>query len=552
MFRSLGSVICVVVMAAFVFGCGGGGGTTPTDPPDVVDPVLTDAERIAEAQQMVANILTSARARAAAASSAASALGANPDATAAQITSAASHSADAQSALARIVSANTAAIAAATPAAAQTALTNAQTARNTLSTAADAIVSIQSAVQAVTNARNQREMDERALTNNSSLIQHLRDNKLLSDTVRDALTIDSIVVGGAGNSGPSSGNPRVVCAEPCAEFPTDIGTGADRVTGQRTVRMRGLISSSTTPTLTGTSTLSHGFDLKNATNTTFVNAYTDISRERRSRNSAVNTDDPATLHDERYNYNPDTDYLLAGIWLTVGATDLSTSRIMAFAYGGQPTSSATPNFCSGNEGSGESGTGTTSVTNRVCGPTAGFNTISTFVKDGQDFTATYRGKANGAYLAGGDSSYFTGDVTLTAEFENPTGTATGTGSIEGEVTNIVAGGQSMAGSLELQEQSLGDDISGDDKFAAGSTVGVVDGKSFDGSWKGQFFGMTRVTRSQTSVPVRDTSDPVVTTTTITTTYSPQAPGSVAGTFYATQQSNPAGEAAFIGAFGAHR
>ena len=36
------------------------------------------------------------------------------------------------------------------------------------------------------------------------------------------------------------------------------------------------------------------------------------------------------------------------------------------------------------------------------------------------------------------------------------------------------------------------------------------------------------------------------------TYKPQAPGSVAGTFYATQESNPAGSAAFIGAFGANR
>ena len=39
MFRSLGLVFCVVVMAAFVFGCGGGGGTAQmTDMTDMTDP----------------------------------------------------------------------------------------------------------------------------------------------------------------------------------------------------------------------------------------------------------------------------------------------------------------------------------------------------------------------------------------------------------------------------------------------------------------------------------------------------------------------------------
>ena len=81
-----------------------------------------------------------------------------------------------------------------------------------------------------------------------------------------------------------------------------------------------------------------------------------------------------------------------------------------------------------------------------------------FVKDGQDVTATYNGDANGAYIAGGETSYFTGSVSLTAEFINPTGTGTdGRGSIGGAVTNIVAGGQQMAGSIELQTQLLGTD-----------------------------------------------------------------------------------------------
>ena len=560
MFRSLGLVFCVVVMAAFVFGCGGGGGGTAhmpdPDPPPVVDPDQppepTDAERIAEAQQTIAGILTTARARATAASSAASAIGTNPDALPSQITSASSSNTAAQVALSRIIDANTAAIAATTPAAAQAALTAARTAQGALNTAVSAITSIQSAVQAVTNARRQREADERALTNNSSLIQHLRDNTLLADAVLGAaganLTAASIVVGPVGDTTRTEADTET-CVAPCAIFPGDTGTGANRVTGQRTVSVTptggtALTSDSTTPALSGTGRLPHGFDLRNAAGTTFVNAYTNITKTRlneRTRTAVVN-DDPGTPQDERFvNMDvADTDYLLAGIWMIVDNAALGNSRITAFAYGSQPIPAAATNFCVGIEASGA----TAGEPTRNCATTDGLNSISSFVDDGRDFTATYRGNANGAYLAGSDSSYFTGDVTLTAEFQNPTGAgADGSGSIEGAVTNIVAGGQSMAGSIELQQHTFGNAIEaefGDD------AIGVVDDKAFNGEWKGQFFG-TRVTRSSQTTPAAD-GNPAE----ITTTYSAEAPGSVAGTFYATQQSNPAGSAAFIGAFGAHR
>ncbi len=567
MLRYSGLAVLVVCIAAFASGCGGGGGggTAADDDMDVVmctapqvemngqcvDPPPTDADLIADAQDDLDGILADARTREQAARSAAASVRVHDDATATQIANANANATAAQDALAVIVTASGVANAATTPAQAEGAVDDARAARGDLITAQSAVASILSAVEAVATARAQREADEVAQTGGTSLIKHLRDNKLLADAVRGSLTAGSIVVGAARNSGPSSGNPRTPCAQPCAEFPADIGSGADRVTGQKTVRLQGLTSDSTTPSISGTGRLSSGFDLNNGT-TTFVNAYTDISKESRARN-AVMEDMPDTLHDERYDYEPDTDYLIAGIWLTVVPDNLSNSTITAFAYGGQPTSSATSNFCSGNENSGESGTGTTSVTIRECGDTTGFNTISTFVKDGQDFTATYSGNANGAYLAGSDTSYFTADVTLTAEFQNPTGAGTdGRGSIVGAVTNIVAGGQRMDGSIELQEQSLGNDIGGDDKFVNGSTIGVVDGKSFGGDWKGQFFGMTRYTRSQTTERTTDSSTPPVTTSTITTTYSPQAPGSVAGTFYATQQSAPVGDAAFIGSFAAHR
>ncbi|MDE0332040.1 MAG: hypothetical protein OXL41_09245, partial [Nitrospinae bacterium] len=546
--------VCVVCIAAFASGCGGGGGgggsaTMPDpEPPTMPEPTEpTDAERIAAARQEVASILANAQARAGAASSAAAAIGTNPDATPAQITDAIGHSNAAQSALALIVSANTAATLATTPAEANAALANAKAAESTLNASASAISNIQGAVQAAANQRRQREEDEMALTGGSSLIRHLRDNKLLADAVLGAaganLTGDSLVVAATGANPSISSGARTACVEPCAEYPANT-EGANRVTGQRTVRIQptgataALVSDSTTPPLTGTGRLPHGFDLNNGT-TNFVNAYTDIAhQERKGTKTDVEEDVDTTLYDERYNYIIDTDYLLAGIWLTVDPANLSASRITAFAYGSQAIPASPHNFCVGDENAGV----VTDEPTRSCRATT-LNSISGFVDEGKDLTATYRGNANGAYLAGSDTSYFTGDVTLTAEFRNPTGTGTdGEGSIEGAVTNIVAGGQQMAGSIELQKHTFATDAIeagfGDD------AVGVVDGKSFSGSWKGQFFGM----RHTKSVVTNRAPDPDV----ITTTYKAQAPGSVAGTFYATQQSNPAGSAAFIGSFAAHR
>ena len=571
MLKLLGLTVFVVCIAAFASGCGGGGGGSAMMeeemPPPVMecpqgqvgtypnctDPGPTDEERIAAARQLLADIITDARSLAQTASSVAAAVQFHPDATEEQVASALDYAAAAQSALAAVEAARDAGNAAAiTLAQAQTAVTAAQDALANLAAAQSAAAGIQSAVEAVANQREQMQANEAALTNNSSLIQLVRANKLLSDALLDeaALTTGttfndgSIFVGPAGNSGPSSTDPRTDCAAPCAEFPANIGTGETAVTGQRTVRIGTLVSDSTTPTLTGTGRLPYGFDLDNGTPTTdpttFVNAYTDIDQEGRVRNITTedNTDTP---HDERYDYKPDTDYLLAGIWLTVG-TNFGASRITAFAYGGQPLT-LTPDFCS----TVESNTSTQpNTTSRVCTDPAAtaFSTIGGFVDDGKDVTATYTGDANGAYIAGGDTGYFTGSVELTAEFINPT-TGDNRGSIQGAVSNISAGGQPMAGSIELQKQTFADDIGA--AFVAGMAVGVVDGKSFSGGWKGQFFGQ-RATRSVASAPNESDS----TITDVTTTYTSQAPGSVAGTFYATQQSNPAREAAFIGSFAARR
>ncbi len=574
MLRYSGLAVLVVCIAAFASGCGGGGGGTADEDmttvmecpqgqigtyPDCMDPPKTDADRIADARRELSSILTNARARAGAASSAAAAIRTNADATPAQITDANSESNTAQGALADIVSANTAATLATTPAEANTALADAREAQVTLNTSASAISRIQGVVQAAANRRMEREVDERAATNGSSLIQHVRANKLLSDAVLDvtALTTGttategSIVVGEVGATARDVGGVADTesCTAPCATYAADTGPATARVTGQRTVSVQDITSDSKTTLLTGTGPLPHGFDLTNATGATYVNAYTDITKTRlnvRTRTNVVN-DDPDVDGDQRYEEVdvPDADYLLAGIWLTVGA-NFDASRITAFAYGSQPIP-ASFTFCSGIEASDATTVGTT-TTDRNCVVTDGVNTIEAIVDDGKDMMARYRGNANGAYIAGGDTSYFTASVELTAEFRNPTGgsDSDNNGSIQGAVTNIVAGGQSMAGSIELQKQPLENVIS--TPFFAGTSIGVVDDKSFRGGWKGQFFGR----RATKSIETERTGTAPNITTTITTTYAPAAPGSVAGTFYATQQSNPAREAAFIGAFGAHR
>ena len=377
MLKLLRLMVFVACIAAFASGCGGGGGsaTMPDpEPPAMPEPTEpTDAERITAAREILATILTDAGNLALAASSAAAAVQFHTDATAEQVASALAEAGAAQAALTLIEGiVSGAANPAITLAQAQMAVTDAQAALANLTAAQSAAASIQSAVETVASQRQQMQADVAALTNNSSLIQHVRANKLLSDAVLGAAALitgttntdGSIFVDAAGNSGPSSADPRVACAPPCAEFPANIGTGETAVVGQRTVRVGTLVSNSTTPTLTGTGRLPYGFNLDNGTATTdptvFINAYTDIAPEGRVRNTTA-ADDPDTLHDDRYDYKPDTDYLVAGIWLTVDAT-FSASRITAFAYGGQPLTAA-PDFCTTVEGS---GTVVVSTTNRTC------------------------------------------------------------------------------------------------------------------------------------------------------------------------------------------
>ena len=544
MLKYLRLAVCVVCIAAFASGCGGGGGggsameeETPVMEcpqgqvgtyPNCMDPPPTDEQRIDAAQDTLAGIIADARTREGSARADASAVEGHEDATEAQKTSAGNLGDAARNALTDIVTASAVVNVATTGAQAEGAVSDAQAALNSLISAQQSLASLLSAVNAVAGARRQLEEDEKLATNGSSLIKHVRDNKIvydallanLNDSTNDPLTV-----------GPTT-------ATHLATYPKDTGTGADRVVGERGVEIEDVPSNSKTPKLDGGSPLVYGFDLKNADGTLLINAYTDITKERANvrRRTATLADDTGTPDDERYETVDiaDTDYMVAGIWVQ------NNNAIEAFAYGSQEIP-ASNNFCAGIENVSDPSGG--SGNTRTCVATDNLNLITGFVAEDKDMTATYRGDANGAYLADGNMSYFEADVTLTAEFQNAAGT--GSGSIEGEVTNIVAGGKSVAGSLELQEQTLADNIS--TAFAAGTAVGVVAGKSFSGAWKGQFFGM-RVRRT-TKTETIDTNDPQ---RTVTTTYSPEPPGSVAGTFYATQQSNPAGSAALIGAFGANR
>ena len=542
MLKYLRLAVCVACIAAFASGCGGGGGGGTADEAQVMEcpqgqvgtypncmaPPPTDEERIETAQNTLAGIISDAQTREQAARADASAVEGHEDATEAQKTSAGNLGDSARNALTDIVTASAVANVATTGAQAEGAVADAQAALNDLISAQSSLASLLSAVNAVANAREQQKRDEELATNGSSLIQHVRDNRIVYDALLSFMVDtnnDPLTVGEA-----TGGN--------VATYPKDTGTGADRVVGERGVTIESVASNSTTPKLTGTGRLPYGFDLKSADGTRLINAYTDITKTRADVRMRTNVlaDDTGTPDDERYTTADvaDTDYLVAGIWI------LNNNAIEAFAYGSR-TIRASNNFCTGIENVSDPSGGTGST--RVCAETTNLNQIIGFVAEDRDMTATYRGDANGAYLADGNMSYFEADVTLTAEFQNEAGT--GTGSIEGEVTNIVAGGKSIAGSLELQEQTLANDISA--AFAAGTAVGVVDGKSFSGAWKGQFFG-ERVRRSSRTETI-DTNNPQ---RTVTTTYSPQAPGSVAGTFYATQQSNPAGSAALIGSFATNR
>ncbi len=535
--------VLVACIAAFASGCGGGGGGTAEEmPPPVMecpqgqvgtypnctDPGPTDEQRIAAARETIAGIVNDANNIEQAARSAVTAVEENADATAAQIASARSQGNAALDALRAIVRASGTANAATTPAAAEGAVASANAALSALRAAQSAAAGIQSAVEAVAGLREQQAEEERLATNGSSLIQHVRDNKLVyEDVIADLKNTgtDPLIVEDAG-------------AGKLATYPAFTGDGANRKAGVLGVTVTAggapLSSDSMTSKLGGTGRLPYGFDLKSGT--TFVNAYTDINRANPSASTGL-VNDPDTEPNEAAALKADADYLLAGIWLTGNA-------IKAFAYGGQPVDANRVTTFSECNRYGTGGISVTAGTSCTPVPAADFGTITKIVPTaGEHETATYRGNANGAYLAGGAMSYFTANAELTAVFRNVDGTSVAGSKIDGEVTNIVAAGKSIKGSIELREVPLVDNIA--DAFGATLAVGVVAGESYRGNWKGQFFGQ-RISSAKSTV-TDSTTDPV----TRQISFSPLMPNSVAGTFNVVKESGT-GDAAFIGSFAAHR
>ena len=548
MLRFLRLAVFVACIAAFASGCGGGGGgaATPEEPPVVVDPGPSDEQRIADAREAIAGIVTEANTIEQEARSAVTAVESNPDATAEQITNARAEGNAALDALRAIIRASGAANAATTPAAAEGAEANARAALSRLRTAQSSAVAIQSRVEVVADLREQEAEEDRLATNGSSLIQHVRDNKKVYDAVLENLDTDSITaVGPTSSSGtvnqatyPYHTGARNAAGEGVYPRPQ----GAERGVLGVTITVGGTggeaVSSATAQTakINGVGRLSQGLDVKNSAGTLFVNAYTDIAVERRV--STGNDDDDTTPNvDERYQYVADPDYLLAGIWLN----DITgTHELGAFAYGSENITTdarhSSLNRCSAAQ----------ETTPNTCNEATGFHQITNFVTSGRDLTATYRGGANGAYLAGGMASYFTADVELNAVFRNVDGTSVADSNISGEVTNITAGGKSIEGSIDLIRHTLDNDISVSFEDASNvdpAAVGVIAGENYSGRWTGQFFGKRVKTTPLSPANDSDGKD---------YTYQPDAPDSVAGTFYVIKQSAPAGSAAFIGSFAAKR
>ncbi len=555
MLKYLRLAVCVVCIAAFASGCGGGGGmATPEEPPAVVepppDPGPTDEERIEAAQDTISGIIADAQTQERAARSDASAVEGHAGAMEEQETRAGSLGDAARDALTDILGASAAANAATTPAQAETAVAEARAALSDLRGAESSLASLRSRVEAVADARRQRELDEAARTGGSSLIQRLSDNKKVSGAVLGDLALASLLVGAAsGTTGTATypyheGTPSTLYPRP---RDTDRGVLGVMVTVGESGSTEVLSSNSQTGKISGTGRLSKGFDLK-GDNGRFATVYTDMTVakrvEQKTGNAAIDdAEEDTTVGDaddginQRYQYIADTDYLLAGIWLD-DTTD-GSPVLRAFAFGSQPLVD-TDDFCTATDVT------NTSMLNRACGNADGkrFDRITGFVDENESEDATYRGGVNGAYFAGGKTSHFKANVSLMANFvrgsiEDVTGSK-----ISGEITNISAGGNSITGSIDLKEQPLGNDLS--DAFA-GKAAGVIAGHAYTGDWKGQFFGMRATKLSPITTGTVAGMDRIT-----TTTYTPDKPNSVAGSFYVNRETVGDGDAAFIGAFGAHR
>ena len=297
MLKYLRLAVCVVCIAAFASGCGGGGGTA-TQPPTMVepppDPGPTDEERIEAAQDTISGIIADAQTRERAARSDASAVEGHAGATEEQETRAGSLGDAARDALTDILGASAAANAATRPAQAETAVAEARAALSDLRGAESSLASLRSRVEAVADARRQRELDEAARTGGSSLIQRLSDNKKVSDAVLGDLAKRPPTPSWWGRQVATTGTATYPYHEgtPSTLYPrprdTDRGVLGVTVTVGESGSTEVLSSNSQTGKISGSGRLSKGFDLKDDDGR-FATVYTDITVAKRVRQIDGNT-----------------------------------------------------------------------------------------------------------------------------------------------------------------------------------------------------------------------------------------------------------------------
>ena len=159
--------------------------------------------------------------------------------------------------------------------------------------------------------------------------------------------------------------------------------------------------------------------------------------------------------------------------------------------------------------------------------------------------ATYNGVASGLYSAAGMVENFDADVMLEANFggteggdsSGDTDTATNNmfrlGVVTGTVSNINAGGISVAGSLMLGRAYIDTDTANGDStggFTSDKVSGTLAGRAMVGNWGGQFYG-----------PNAATADSMAAQT--------EYPTTAAGTFAASAPGNVNDPVRILGAFG---
>jgi hypothetical protein len=218
-------------------------------------------------------------------------------------------------------------------------------------------------------------------------------------------------------------------------------------------------------------------------------------------------------------FTADTDWLAAGVWVTVPADPLGDHEFGAYVYGSDP-------FATGDLG-------------------------------GLGGTATYNGTAAGRYAEreGDDlrSGQFSASVSLMADFDADT--------ISGSVSEFMAGGHAKDDWLVNLEEGA---INNTENSFGGQTSGLVSGgRGLHGIWNGQFYGnggnpaiaaaldearMVAAGDDEEEVEVRTANDDYVTALEADL----NEPGSAAGTFAATDRDRTDGYSVTLGgAYGAH-